>query len=242
VTTERRRRKRDPASGLPAGVLAKAGAPAPGTPPRLYDISPLVDGRIAVWPGDTPFSAKDLLRIEDGAPVHLSAIALSCHTGAHADAPSHYVKGAEAIDAVPLERYLGPCLLVDVRPKDNAVRPADLAGVDLKGAERLLLRTGCIKDRTVFPQPITCLTVELVEHIAAKGIVLVGLDSPSVDLFDSKDLPVHKALYARGIGNLENLALAGVPPGRYELIALPLRLSGRDASPVRAVLRQLGRK
>jgi arylformamidase len=103
----------------------------------------------------------------------------------------------------------------------------------------VLLRTGCIKDRTVFPQPVACLTVELVEHLAAAGVVLVGLDSPSVDRFDSKDLPVHKALYRRGIANLENLALAGVPPGRYELIALPLKLKGRDASPVRAVLRPL---
>jgi arylformamidase len=213
----------------------------PPAPPSLYDISPLVDEKTAVWPGDTPYSAKDLLRIEDGAPVHLSTLTLSCHTGAHADAPGHYVRGAEGIDAVPLSRYLGPCLLADVKPLDHAVRPADLRGVDLKGAERLLLRTGAIRDRTVFPEPLACLTVELVGHLATAGIVLVGLDSPSVDRFDSKDLPVHKALHAAGIANLENLALDGVPPGRYELIALPLRLRGRDASPVRAVLRSLGR-
>jgi len=223
--------------GLPAEASAKAGAP-----PRLYDISPLVDERIAVWPGDTPYSARDLLRMENGAPVHLSSLTLSCHTGAHADAPGHYAEGGQGIDAVPLERYLGPCLLVDVRPEDHAVRPADLDGVDLTGAERLLLRTGTIKDRTVFPEPLTCLTVELVEHLAAARIVLVGLDSPSVDPFDSKDLPAHKALGRHGIANLENLALEGVPPGRYELIALPLRLRGRDASPVRAVLRPLGRR
>jgi arylformamidase len=214
---------------------------SPGAPSRLYDITPLVDERIAVWPGDTPYAAKDLLRMEDGASVHLSTLTLSCHTGAHADAPGHYVKGAEGIDAVPLERYLGPCLLVEVKPKGNAIRPEDLAGVDLEGAERLLLRTGCIKDRTVFPQPVIFPSVELVEAAAAAGIVLIGLDSPSFDAFDSKDLPVHKALYRHGIVNLENLALAGVPPGRYELIALPLRLKGRDGSPVRAVLRPLGR-
>jgi len=214
---------------------------APGTPPRLYDISPLVDEKTAVWPGDTPFSKKEILRIADGASVDLSTITLTCHMGAHADAPSHYVDGAEAIDAVPLDRYLGPCLLVDVKPNGDAVRPEDLKGVDLRGAERLLLRTGCIRDRTVFPKPVICLTVELVEHMAAMGIVLVGLDSPSVDAFDSKDLPVHKARYRHGIANLENLALAGIPPGRYELIALPLRLKGRDASPVRAVLRPVGR-
>ncbi|HEX5136331.1 MAG TPA: cyclase family protein [Planctomycetota bacterium] len=215
---------------------------APEAPSPLYDISPPVDEKTAVWPGDTPFSKKEILRIADGAPVDLSTITLTCHMGAHADAPSHYVGGAEAIDAVPLERYLGPCLLVDVKPKGDAVRPSDLEGVDLRGAERLLLRTGCIRDRTVFPKPVICLTVELVEHMAAAGIVLVGLDSPSVDPFDSKDLPVHKALYRHGIANLENLALQGVPPGRYELIALPLRLRGRDASPVRAVLRPPGRR
>lgn len=207
----------------------------------IFDISPLVDEKVYVWPGDTPYVARDLLRMEDGAPVHLSSLTLSCHTGAHADAPGHYVKGAEGIDAVPLEHYLGPCLLVDVKPKDGAVRPADLKGVDLSGAERLLLRTGCIKDRTAFPVPLVHLTVELVKHLAEAGIVLVGLDSPSVDPYDSKDLPAHKALHAAGIAILENLALAGVPPGGYELIALPLKLKGRDASPVRAILRPLGR-
>jgi arylformamidase len=205
----------------------------------MWDISPLVDPAIAVWPGDTPFRAEDLLRIERGDTVHLSALTLSCHTGAHADAPCHYLAGAEAIDAVPLERYVGPCRLVDVRPEDHAVRPSDLDGVDLRGTPRLLLRTGSMADRTVFPRPFTFLTVELVEHLAREGVVLVGLDSPSVDAFDSKDLPCHKALYRNGIANLECLALEGVPPGRYELIALPLKLRGRDASPVRAVLRDL---
>jgi len=203
----------------------------------IHDISPLVDEAIAVWPGDSAFAARDLLRIERGDSVHLSTLTLSCHTGAHADAPCHYVAGGKGIDEVPLESYVGPCLLVDVRPRDHAVRPADLDGVDLEGAERLLLRTGCAPDRTRFPDPLTCLTVELVEHLAGSGIVLVGLDSPSVDRFDSKDLPVHKALHRLGLANLESLALDGVPPGRYELIALPLRLKGRDASPVRAVLR-----
>jgi arylformamidase len=205
----------------------------------IHDISPLVDPSIAVWPGDSPFAARDVLRIEDGASVHLSTISLSCHTGAHADAPSHYVAGAPAIDEVPLERYVGPCLLADVSPRDHAIRPADLDGLDLDGVTRLLLRTGAMRDRTVFPEPLTCLTVELIEHLAARAMVLIGLDSPSVDRFDSKELPCHKALHAHGIANLECLALAGVPAGRYELIALPLRLAGRDASPVRAVLRTL---
>lgn len=205
----------------------------------IYDISPLVDPLVAVWPGDTPFSSKDLLRLEEGASVHLSSITLSCHTGAHADAPSHFMAGAPSIDAVPLLRYLGPCRLIDVRPADGVVRPADVENADFSASPRLLLRTRETNDRTRFPATFATLSVELIEHLAARGVVLIGLDTPSVDRFDSKDLPCHKALYARGIANLESLDLTGVPEGRYELIALPLRLRGRDASPVRAILRTL---
>jgi len=205
----------------------------------IYDISPLVDPLVAVWPGDTPFSSRDLLRLEEGASVHLSSITLSCHTGAHADAPSHFMAGAPSIDAVPLLRYLGPCRLIDVRPADGVVRPADVENADFSASPRLLLRTRETNDRTCFPATFATLSVELIEHLAARGVVLIGLDTPSVDRFDSKDLPCHKALYARGIANLESLDLTGVPEGRYELIALPLRLRGRDASPVRAILRTL---
>jgi len=202
----------------------------------IYDISPLIDGDTAVWPGDTPFSAEDQLRIEDGSSVHLSTIRLSCHTGAHADAPRHYVQDGPGIEEADLEKYIGPCDLVDVKPPATFIRPKDVPEMEL--APRVLLRTGAMKDRTVFPDPVIHLSVEFVEWLAERGCVLVGLDSPSVDAFDSKDLPCHKALHAHGIVNLECLALDGVPAGRYELIALPLRLSGRDASPVRAILRR----
>jgi arylformamidase len=207
----------------------------------LHDISPLVDESIAVWPGDSPYEAEDLLRIEDGESVHLSTLTLSCHTGAHADAPCHYVAGAPGIDEAPLEKYLGPCVLVEVRPEGGAVGPDDLGGVDFQDTPRLLLRTGCVKNRMVFPDALTSIEPGLAPWLADRGVVLVGLDSPSVDRFDSKDLPAHKALFEHGIVNLESLQLEGVPEGRYELIALPLRLKGRDASPVRAVLRPLER-
>ena len=205
---------------------------------HLHDISPLIDGDLAVWPGDTPFSFQDQLRLEEGAPVHLSTLTLSCHTGAHADAPGHYAEGAPGIDAVPLEPYLGPCRLIDVRPEGHAIRPGDLEGCEVD-APRVLFRTRDGGDRTEFPDPFTSLAPEAVDWLAARGVILVGLDTPSVDRVDSKDLPSHKALFRHGIANLECLELGGVPEGRYELIALPLRLAGRDASPVRAVLREL---
>ena len=205
----------------------------------IHDISPLVDDAIAVWPGDTPYTSRDVLRLEEGASVHLSAITLSCHTGAHADAPGHTARGAPGIDRVPLEPYLGPCVLLDARPRDGVVRLRDLREEEIAGASRLLLRTRDGDDRTVFPASFASLDPELVDELGRRGVVLVGLDTPSVDRFDSKDLPSHRALLRHGMANLESLALAGVPAGRYELIALPLRLSGRDASPVRAVLRSL---
>jgi len=206
----------------------------------IYDISPLVDESVAVWPGDTPFSARDLLRLEEGASVHLSTITLSCHTGAHADAPCHYARGAPGIDGVPLERYLGPCVLLDVRPRDGVIRLADLDASAVAPAPRILFRTREESDRTKFPSSFASFDPALLDELGRRGVLLVGLDTPSVDRFDSKELPAHHALFRHGIANLECLELTGVPPGPYELIALPLKLKGRDASPVRAVLRSLG--
>jgi arylformamidase len=117
------------------------------------------------------------------------------------------------------------------------VGPEDLTGIDVAAAPRLLLRTGYPTDQTVFTESFVSLSPELAPWLAERGVVLVGLDSPSVDPYDSKDLPAHKALHRHGIANLESLRLDGVPEGRYELIALPLRLKGLDASPVRAILR-----
>ncbi|MHC4409084.1 MAG: cyclase family protein, partial [Planctomycetota bacterium] len=139
----------------------------------IHDISPLLDSDVAVWPGDSPYSAEDLLRIEDGSSVHLSTIRMSCHTGAHADAPCHFVEGGPGIDAADLAKYIGPCVLIDVGPEHRAVRPEDLPPMELP--PRILLRTGAMKDRTVFPDPLTHLTVELIEFLAARGCVLIGL-------------------------------------------------------------------
>ena len=180
----------------------------------IHDISPLIDASIYVWPGDSNYEAKDLLKIEDGATVHLSTITLSCHTGAHADAPCHYLEGAPAIHEAPLDVFIGPCLLVDVRTERTAILPNDLEGVDLEGAERILFRTRDENDRTKFPENFTSLTPELVHFLADRGIVLIGLDTPSVDHFDSKELPSHKALFERRVANLESLQLTGTSSRR----------------------------
>lgn len=202
---------------------------------QFIDISPPITERIAVWPGDAPFRRKVALRIADGSNIDLSAIETTVHLGAHADAPSHYVAGGDDIARRPLELYYGPCQVVRVDvARGERVLPAHLR--DEVRAPRVLLRTGTFPDPTAWNSDFASLSPALIDHLAARGVVLVGIDTPSVDPFDDKVLETHQALARHGVANLEGLVLDHVPPGVYTLIALPLPLVGADASPVRAVL------
>lgn len=205
---------------------------------RLYDITPVVSGRLAVWPGDTPASREVLLDIEAGDNLTLSTLRATVHLGAHADAPNHYGRGAAAIDACPLEPYLGRCRVLDVAV-ERGQRIPPRAVPHPVSAPRVLLKTGTYPDPENFNEDFAALSVELVDRLHEEGVILIGIDGPSVDLFDSKELPVHQAFLCHDMAILEGLVLRDVPAGEYELIALPLKLAGFDASPVRAVLREL---
>lgn len=202
---------------------------------RLLDISPPITPRIAVWPGDTPFSQTWLCRLDQGANLDLSSVTTTVHLGAHADGPSHYAAGAPGIGERPLELYYGPCQVihVDVR-RGERVRLEHLP-VPVT-APRVLLRTGTCPDPDRWSSDFASLSPELVDHLAASGVRLVGIDTPSVDLFDDKVLLSHQRVAAHDMAVLEGLVLDHVQPGLYTLIALPLRILGADASPVRAVL------
>ena len=205
----------------------------------IHDITPPITAALKVWPGDTPPTRELLLDMKLGANITLSTLHATVHLGAHADGPNHYGRDAPGIDARPLDVYLGPCQVIDVRVgRASRISVADLA-VSVQ-AERVLFRTGTFPDPTLFNDDFAALEPDLVHRLGDLGVRLVGIDTPSVDLFDSKDLPAHRAFLDRDMAILEGLALAGVPEGLYELIALPLRLVGFDASPVRAVLRTLG--
>jgi arylformamidase len=207
---------------------------------RLYDISRTITPALAVWPGDAPFGYEHVLRRRDGASVNLTTLTLSPHTGSHADAPYHFLDGAPHPADLPLDPYLGPAHLVTIARRSGGIVPDDLAGHDLRGARRLLIRTWVsnLPDDT-WPDDFPYPTVELIDWLAARGVILLGLDSPSVDAFDSADLPCHHRLWQHGMVHLETLRLVGMPDGVYELIALPLKLAGVCGSPVRAVLREL---
>ncbi len=201
----------------------------------ILDITPLLSSRIAVWPGDVPFSRTPGLEISEGANIDLSSITTTLHLGAHADAPSHYLSGGRGMADVALHPYVGLCQVVHVSlPRGERIFPRHLK--DEITAPRVLFRTGSYPNPDLFNQDFNSLSPELIEHLHALNVVLVGLDTPSVDPFDSKILESHQALARTGMRNLEGLVLDHVEPGIYTLLALPLKLEGADASPVRAVL------
>jgi arylformamidase len=204
----------------------------------LYDITPPITEYLRVWPGDTPPAREVLLDIHRGDEITLSTLRATVHLGAHADAPSHYGADAPAIDVRSLNYYLGPCQLVRVPVPRGACVTPDAITVPVT-APRLLLDTGTHPDPELFPEDFAALAPELVTWLHECGVRLVGTDAPSVDPFASKNLPAHKTFLKHDMAILEGLVLKGVPEGVYELIALPLRLVGFDASPVRAVLRTL---
>ena len=202
----------------------------------LYDITPSITPTLAVWPGDTPPTREVLLNMASGDNLTLSTLRGTVHLGAHADAPSHYGTDAPSIDEVDLARYLGLCQVMRVRVERRSRVSIDALTGTVR-ATRLLIATGTYPNPEQFAEGFAALDPELVDTLADRGVTLVGVDTPSVDLFTSKDLPTHHACLRRDVSILEGLALHDVPEGMYELIALPLKLVGFDASPVRAVLR-----
>jgi arylformamidase len=203
--------------------------------PRLIDITPLVSSRLGVWPGDVPFTREVALDMRRGDNLTLSSVRTTVHLGAHTDAPNHYTREGPGIAARDLGLYYGPCDVVDVSVARGArVLPADLRG-DVT-TPRVLLRTGTFPDPDRFNTDFASLSPALVEHLHARGVRLVGIDTPSIDPFDDKVLESHHAVAHRDMAILEGIVLAAVPAGRYVLIALPLKIEDADASPVRAVL------
>jgi arylformamidase len=203
----------------------------------IYDISPAITESMKVWPGDTPPSREVLCDMKRGDNLTLSTLHATVHLGAHADAPSHYGADAPSIEACDLDVYIGPCQVVHVpAERGKRIRPELLA--EPVTAARVLLRTGSFPDFTTFNQDFAALEPSLVDYLHDVGVRLIGIDTPSVDLFSSKDLPAHHRILHHGMAILEGLVLRDVPPGLYELVALPLRLVGFDASPVRAILRR----
>ncbi len=209
--------------------------------PRVIDISVMISPATPVWPGDTPFSCLWTWSMNEGSSVNVSSVTSSPHAGTHADTPLHVTEGAAGSESLSLAAFRGPAVVVDVSGIDKMI---EIGHIDDRiaqqrneqRAERLLLKTGRGIASGVFPEAWPRLSVACATELVRRGVVLVGMDCPSADDRESKTLDVHHALLDHGVCVLENLDLRGVEAGAYVLDALPMKVAGLDAAPVRAVL------
>jgi arylformamidase len=206
---------------------------------RIRDISPPLQEGAPVFPGDTPYRQRWAARIGPGCPVNVSEITLSPHAGAHADAPLHYDPAGQASGQLDLEPYLGRCRVIHAIDRGPLLRWKHLAHAAQALPPRVLVRTYRRAPVERWDPQLAAFAPTTIERLADLGVLLVGIDTASIDPAESKDLPSHQVIRRRGLRVLENLVLDDVPEGDYELIALPLKLMTADASPVRAVLRDL---
>ena len=206
-------------------------------PAGIIDISQPLGTDTPEWPGDAPFRLAWTMRRERGDSVNVAEIATSVHIGTHADGPGHTLDGRPPIGAAPLEPYVGPAVVVHADGA-RALETGLLNGLDVHATPRVLIRARAQDSASSagFHRDFAAITPELARALVAQGARLVGTDSPSVDPFDSKELEAHRILTEGGVAILENLVLDDVPAGEYTLVALPLRLTQADSSPVRAVL------
>ncbi|HEY1447399.1 MAG TPA: arylformamidase [Caulobacteraceae bacterium] len=207
--------------------------------PKLWDISQTLHPDLPVWPGDTTFSHGRRWSQGQGSPVTVSHFETTVHAGTHADAPLHYSQTGASAAEVPLEAYVGRCRVVDARGEGPSISARFIERALPAPPPRVLFRTYERFPHEAWRGDFTSFRADAIRALAALGVRLVGLDSPSLDPQDSKTMDAHRAVLAADMRVLEGLVLDSVPPGDYELIALPLKLAGLDASPVRAVLREL---
>jgi arylformamidase len=204
---------------------------------NIIDISPLISPRLAVFPGDVPFSRKVLLDFENGDHLGLSSVNTTVHIGAHADAPSHYSKIGVGIDQRSLSYYIGGCQVIEVTvPPKARIYPSHIEHVKIL-QKRILFKTQSFSNPEQWSDDFNSCSPELIQYLADNGVVLVGIDTPSIDPVDSKQLESHQSVLNHDLAVLEGLVLDHVMAGSdYTLIALPLKIENADASPVRAVL------
>jgi arylformamidase len=205
---------------------------------EIIDITPLINSKIAVFPGDTPFKEEFLMSTDKGQHLTLSKISTTVHLGAHTDAPNHYAAQSEGISARSLHYYLGEAQVIEVKlPRGKRIKVEDLKGKNIF-APRVLFKTMSYPDPYEWNHDFNALSAELVQFLAEKNVILVGIDTPSIDLSQDTVLESHLCVHKNNMAILEGIVLNQVEEDIYELIALPLKIEGADATPVRAILRK----
>ena len=204
------------------------------------DISvPLYNGMV-VWPGDPPFHRELVMRMDGGDVCNVSKITSTVHIGTHMDAPYHFVKDGQGIDAMPIEATIGRARVIRLEDPD-LIRVSEIEPHNVGAGERVLFRTrnSDIAWKTgEYQKRFVHIPAETARYLAARKVRTVGVDYLSVGGFDTDGPQTHQALLGAGIWLIEGLNLASVEPGDYELVCLPLKIVGSDGAPARAVVRK----
>jgi arylformamidase len=207
------------------------------SPMQIIDISRTLSNDLAPWPGDTPFHFELKWKIAEGATVNVGAVETGFHSGTHTDAVFHFDSNGETVERADLSTFIGPAIVADVaNRKTIEISDLESCGEALRKAPRLLLKTGGWIDPKIFPTEVPTIARDVPAWLKARGVKLLGVDVPSVDAIDSKELENHHALAAARVAIVESLDLSRVEAGLYQLAALPLKIAGGDAAPVRAIL------
>jgi arylformamidase len=208
---------------------------------RLYDITLPIHEDMIAYPGNPPIRLTPHSRIAHGDDANVIEISLGSHTGTHLDAAHHFVDGGQRVDELPLDRLIGPALVVELPSDVTAIGEEELRSAGIDGAKRVLLKTrnGELLGRDTFDEGFAHLTGHGAEYLVRSGVELVGIDYLSIEAFDADEPQAHRTLLEREVIVVEGVDLRDVPPGRYELICLPIKVAGADGAPLRAVLREL---
>jgi arylformamidase len=206
---------------------------------RIHDISVPIQSGGLIYPGNPVIAIAPQQAISQGAGANVSHVSFGSHTGTHVDAAKHFFDDGQTVDQIPLDKLIGPAILIDVGPEVNAVGADDLKGHDLRNHTRVLIRTrnsGFLTTDPKFHPDYTFIAPDGAEYLSALGVELVGVDYLSIEQFHSGHHKTHRTLLEKDIVIVEGLMLGDVKPGEYDLICLPIRLAGLDGAPARAVL------
>jgi arylformamidase len=209
--------------------------------PRLYDVSIPIHPEMAQWPGERQVAQQALSRTPNDH-ANVTRLQLTTHTGTHVDPPRHFMHGGETIDQLPLERWVGPCYVADVRHATPEVEPADLDAADVPdGTTRLILRTRnsdlWTSQPDSFDDRFVGVSLAAARWMVERGIQLVGIDYLSVGPFHTTGVETHLELLGNGVICVEGLDLREIEQGRYELLCFPLLIRDGDGAPARVALR-----
>lgn len=205
---------------------------------RIYDISVPIRSGGLVYPGNPEIDIALQQAVAKGAGANVSTIRFGSHTGTHADAARHFFDDGQTVDKIPLERLIGPALLLSFADDVRSVGVAELRAHDINGQTRVLLRTrnSAFLSQKEFVKDYTYLAPDGAQYLVDQGVELVGIDYLSIEQFHSGHHLTHRTLLERSVVIVEGLDLSVPPPGEYQFICLPLRIEGCDGAPARAVL------